>query len=91
MRTHLLIAAAVALGATVTAANALTVVNSDKVSHAIMITPQGGKAHKLVIKANKSGKYNCDKGCDLQLGTEKAHSDDKTKTITIKDGKFVQA
>ena len=91
MRTHLLIAAAIALGASVTAANALTVVNSDKVSHAVMITPQGGKAHKLVIKANKSGTYDCAKGCDLKLGKEKAHFDATTQKIMIKDGKFVQA
>lgn len=89
MRTYLLIAAALALGTTVTAANALTLVNSDKVSHAVMITPQGGKVHKLVIKANHSGKYNCTKGCEIQLGSEKTHSDAKTMKITIKDGKFV--
>jgi hypothetical protein len=91
MRTHLLIAAALALGATITSANALTLVNSDKVSHAVMITPQGGKAHKLVIKANHSGKYDCAKGCEVQLGKEKAHYDSKIEKITIKGGKFVQA
>jgi hypothetical protein len=91
MRTHLLIAAALALGATVTAANALTVVNSDKVSHAVMITPHNGKTHKLVIKANHAGKYDCAKGCEVQLGKEKAHYDAKTHKIMIKGGKLVQA
>jgi hypothetical protein len=91
MRTHLLIAAALALSATVTSANALTVVNSDKVSHAVMVIPQGGKAHKLVIKANQSGTYDCAKGCELKLGKEKAHYDAKTQKIMIKGGKFVQA
>jgi hypothetical protein len=88
MRTHLLIAAALVLSATITSANALTLVNSDKVSHAVMITPQGGKAHKLVIKSNHSGTYDCAKGCDVQLGKEKAHYDAKTMKITIKGGKF---
>ena len=91
MRTQLLIAAALVLGATVTSANALTVVNSDKVSHAVMVTPQGGKVHRLVIKANHSGTYNCAKGCELKLGSQKAHYDSKIQKIWIKSGKFVQA
>jgi hypothetical protein len=89
MRTHLLIAAALALSATVTSANALTLVNSDKVSHAVMVTPHGGKAHRLVIKANHAGSYDCAKGCELRLGSHKAHFDAKTQKIWIKDGKFV--
>jgi hypothetical protein len=91
MRTHLLIATALALGVTVTSANALTVVNSDKVSHAVMVTPQGGKTHRLVIKANHAGTYNCAKGCELKLGSHKAHYNAKIQKIWIKGGKFVQA
>jgi phage gp45-like len=91
MRTQLLIAAALALSATVTSANALTVVNSDKVGHAVMVTPQGGKAHRLVIKASHAGNYNCARGCELKLGTHKAHYDAKTQKIRIKGGMFVQA
>ena len=68
MRTHFLIVAALALSATVTSANALTLVNSDKVSHAVIVTPQGGKAHRLVIKANRVVSYDCAKGCELKLG-----------------------
>ena len=91
MRTHLLIAAALALSATVTSANALTVVNSDKVSHAVLVIPQGGKAHHMMIKANHSASYNCAKGCELKLGAHKAHYDSKIQKIWIKGGKFVQA
>lgn len=91
MRTHLLIAAALALAATVTSANALTVTNSDKTSHAVMVTPEGGKVHKLVIKASHSAKYDCTKGCELKLGAEKAHYDSKIQKILIKGGKFVAA
>jgi hypothetical protein len=91
MRTHLLIAAALALAATVTSANALTVVNSDKTSHAVMVTPEGGKAHRIVIKAGHSAKYDCAKGCELRLGAEKAHYDAKIQKIQIKAGKFVTA
>lgn len=90
MRTHLLIAAALALSATVTSANALTVVNADKTSHAVMVTPEGGKIHKIVIKANHSGRFDCAKGCELRLGPEKAHYDAKIQKIWIKSGKFVQ-
>jgi hypothetical protein len=91
MRTHILIAAALALAATVTSANALTVVNSDKTSHAVMVTPQGGKVHKLIIKASHSASYNCAKGCELRLGAEKAHYDAKIHKIMIKGGKFIAA
>ena len=91
MRTHLLIAAAFALSATVTSANALTVVNSDKVSHAVMVTPQGGKTHRLVIKASHAGSYDCAKGCELRLGTHKAHYDARIQKIWIRGGRFVQA
>lgn len=91
MRTHLLIAAALALATTVSSANALTVVNSDKTSHAVTVTPQGGKAHKFVIKGSHSGTYRCAKGCDLQLGANKAHYDAKVRKIWIKSGKFVSA
>ena len=90
MRTHLLIAAALALSATVTSANALTVVNTDKVTHAVVVIPQGGKAHRLMIKANHSGRYDCVKGCELKLGTHKAHYNAKTQKIWIKDGRFVR-
>jgi hypothetical protein len=91
MRTQLLIAAALALSATITSANALTVVNSDKVTHAVMVIPQGGKAHRLVIKANHAGTYNCAKGCELKLGAQKAHYNAKIQKVWIKGGKFVQA
>ena len=91
MRTHFLIVAALALSATVTSANALTLVNSDKVSHAVMVTPQGGKAHRLVIKANHVVSYDCAKGCELKLGTHKAHYDAKIQKIWIKGGKFNRA
>lgn len=91
MRTHLLIAAALALSATVTSANALTVVNADKTSHAVSVKPEGGKAHKFVIRANQSGRYDCNKGCELRLGAQKAHYDAKIQKIWIKSGKFVQA
>jgi hypothetical protein len=91
LRTHILIAAALALAATVTSANALTVVNSDKTSHAVMITPQGGKVHKVIIKASGSASYDCAKGCELRLGAEKAHYDAKVQKITIKGGKFTAA
>lgn len=91
MRGHLLVAAALALAATVTSANALSIVNTDKASHAVTATPAGGKAHEYVIKARQTGHINCAKGCELQLGVAKAHFDGKVHKIWIKSGKFVSA
>lgn len=91
MRAHLLVAAALALAATVTSANALSIVNTDKANHAIMATPNGGKAHEFVIKARHTGHISCTKGCELQLGVAKTHFDGKVHKIWIKGGKFVSA
>ena len=91
MRTPILVAAALALAATVTSANALSIVNTDKTNHAVMAMPTGGKEHKIVIKGQHTSHFNCAKGCELQLGSEKAHFDGKTQKIMIKDGKFVSA
>ncbi|HTN96484.1 MAG TPA: hypothetical protein VL101_05875 [Nordella sp.] len=91
MRTHLLVAAALALAATVTSANALSIVNTDKTNHAVMATPAGGKLHKFVIKAQHTSNYNCSKGCELELGGQKAHFNGKIHKIWIKGGKFVSA
>ena len=56
-----------------------------------MVTSQGGKAHRLVIKPNRFVSYNCAKGCDLRLGAHKAHYDAKVQKIWIKGGKFNRA
>ncbi|WP_119268917.1 hypothetical protein [Taklimakanibacter deserti] len=90
MRTHLLIAVALALGATVTSANALTVTNSDKTSHTFMLTPEGGKAEKVVIKSKATGTYDCSKGCEVRMGALKSKYDASVDKLTIKDGKFVK-
>ena len=90
MGTHILIAAALALAATVTSANALTVVNADKTSHAVMVTPQGGKVHKLIIKASRSASYNCAKGCEVRMGALKSKFDASVEKVSIKNGKFVK-
>jgi hypothetical protein len=91
MRGHLLVAATLALAATVTSANALSIVNTDKANHAIMAKPNGGKVHEFVIKARQTGHINCAKGCELQLGVAKTHFDGKIHKIWIKSGKFVSA
>ena len=91
MRAHVLVAAALALAATVTSANALSIVNTDKTNHAVMATPAGGKAHELVIKARHTANVDCAKGCELKLGVAKTHFDGKIHKIWIKGGKFVSA
>lgn len=90
MRTHLLIATALALSAAVTSANALTVTNSDKTSHTFLVTPQGGKAEKVVLKSKATGTYDCNKGCELRMGAFKSKYDAGVDKLSIKDGKFVK-
>lgn len=91
MRGHLLVAAALALAATVTSANALSIVNTDKTNHDVVATADGGKTHKIVVKAQHASTFKCPKGCELQIGDQKEHFDGKVHKILIKDGKFVSA
>lgn len=90
MRSHLLVAAALALAATVTSANALSIVNTDKTSHTFMLTPAGGKAAKVVLKASASGTYDCSKGCEVRMGALKSNYDASVQKLEIKGGKFVK-
>lgn len=90
MRTHLLIATVLALSAAVTSANALTVTNNDKTSHTFLVTPQGGKAEKVVLKSKTTGTYDCNKGCELRMGAFKSKYDADVEKLSIKDGKFVK-
>jgi starvation-inducible outer membrane lipoprotein len=89
MKTHVLVAAALALAATVGAANALTIENKDKTDVKVMVTPKGGKAMEVDVKAGGKAQADCAKGGELSIGSVKADCTAKTKTIEIKDGKFV--
>lgn len=90
MNMRIIVLAGLALAATITSASALTVTNSDKTSHTFLLTPQGGKAEKVVLKSNASGTYDCTKGCEVRMGAYKAKYDATIDKLTIKDGKFVK-
>lgn len=90
MNMRIIALAGLALAATITSASALTVTNSDKTSHTFLLTPQGGKAVKVVLKPNATGTYDCTKGCEVRMGAYKAKYDATVDKLTIKDGKFVK-
>jgi hypothetical protein len=88
MKTAAIIAAALALAATVTSANALTVTNGDKIAHKLIVVPASGKHMSVVLKADQTGTYDCAKGCELKLGAKKLNVTAKTDKVLIKAGKF---
>ncbi len=90
MNIRILALAGLALAASISAASAMTVTNNDKTSHTFMLTPEGGKAEKVVLKANATGTYDCSKGCEVRMGALKAKYDASVEKLSIKDGKFVK-
>lgn len=90
MNIRILALAGLALAASISSASALTVTNTDKTSHTFMLTPQGGKAEKVVLKSNATGTYDCSKGCEVRMGALKAQYDASVQKLSIKDGKFVK-
>lgn len=89
MNTRVFMASLVALAVTASAANALSIVNGDKADITIKVTPKGGTAADVAIKAGATADVDCSKGCELMLGKEKKEVTAKVKTITVKDGKLV--
>jgi hypothetical protein len=90
MNLRIIALAGLALAATITSASALTVTNSDKTSHTFLLTPEGGKAQKVVLKSKAVGTYDCSKGCEIKMGALKTKYDATTDKLTIKDGKFMK-
>jgi len=88
MKTRVLVAAAVALATIVPAANALTIVNQDKAAYTLTVTPTGGKAKEMALKAGGKLTANCKKGCDVSFNNQTMTYDNKTAKVLIKDGKF---
>jgi hypothetical protein len=83
-----LIAAVIAAPVFALAANAVTIVNSDRVPHHVAYVPTGGKAIKLTLKARQSKKLDCNAGGALTLGQATVACNVKSDKITIKNGKF---
>lgn len=71
MRTLVLVAATLAASLPASSAFAATIANHDKVARKVEIM-ESGKSHTLDVKANKTVRDVCDKGCTLMLGTQKA-------------------
>jgi hypothetical protein len=90
MNIRILALTGLALAASITSASALTVTNTDKTSHTFMLTPEGGKGEKVVLKANASGTYDCSKGCEVRMGALKTKFDATVEKVSIKNGKFVK-
>ncbi len=79
-----------ALVAVAPAAHALTVENIDKAPHTISVTPTGGKAFDLAIKASAKGEVDCGKGCVLALNGKTQSFDAKAKLVKIEAGAFAK-
>jgi hypothetical protein len=69
MKIHILMASAVALVSIGTAANALTLVNKDNVTHTIQYKPNGGALRPVILKGRPSTSIGCIYGCALTVGT----------------------
>jgi hypothetical protein len=89
MKLRVLVASLLALAIVAPAANALTIVNSDKSDVTLKVKPMGSKLSELAIKAGDKADVDCKKGCELILGKVKQAVDSKATTVTIKGGKFV--
>jgi hypothetical protein len=90
MNIRILALAGLALATSISAASAMTVTNNDKTSHTFMLTPEGGKAEKVVLKSKATGTYECSKGCEVRMGALKTKFDASVDKLSIKDGKFVK-
>jgi hypothetical protein len=91
MKINILVATALAFATVIPAANALTIVNQDKAAYKLTVTPTGGKAKEVDLKANGKVNAACKKGCDVSFNNQTMTYEAKTKQVMIKDGKFVPA
>jgi len=89
MITRILLATALAGGLMVSAANALTVVNTDKSPRQVEFTPKGGHMHRYTLAAHHQRSIDCKNGGTLALGKSSQSCDAKTAKISIRHGKFV--
>jgi hypothetical protein len=90
MKNNIFILSLLALVAVVPAANALTVQNLDKAAHTVNITPTGGKAYDLAVKASDKADIDCSKGCTLALNGKTETVDAKAKLVKIEAGAFAK-
>ena len=81
-------ATALGLAGLVTSANALTIQNTDKVPYTLKVTPTGGKAGDVTVKAHATADVDCKTGCAIILGKANTSVDAKTMKLVIKNGKL---
>jgi hypothetical protein len=88
MNIRVLVASALALAIAAPAANALSLVNADKTDYKVTVTPKGGKAADVTVKASATVDIDCKAGCQLALNGKTQDVDAKTAKIWIKAGLF---
>lgn len=88
MITRIFIAAGLASGLMVSAANAVTITNLDKAPQNLSFTPKGGHVHHFTIAARHNRNIDCTGGGQLSLGKSTQICDAKSDRISIKGGKL---
>lgn len=87
MITRFLVAAAMAAGLMVSAANAVTVTNMAPTKVSFVYTPTGGKAHHYTLAANRHMNLACKDGGTLTIGKSNETCTAKTSKIMLKASK----
>lgn len=88
MKTKVFVASLLALAVIAPAANAMTVQNLDKTAYKLMLTPTGGKAMEVDVKANAKADVDCAKGCTISFGGKTQTFDGKAALVKIENGAF---
>ena len=87
MMTRYLVAAVMATGLIVSAANAVTVTNMAPTKANFVYTPTGGKAHHYTLAANHKVNIACKDGGTLSIGKSNETCTAKTEKIMLKASK----
>ena len=87
MMTRYLVAAAMAAGLMVSAANAVTVTNMEPAKANFVYTPKGGKAHHYTLAASHHVNLACKDGGTLSIGKSNETCTAKTEKIMLKASK----
>ena len=87
MKTRYFVAAAMAAGLMVSAANAMTVTNTEPKKANFVYTPTGGKAHHYSLAANHHVNLACKNGGTLTIGKSNETCTAKTEKIMLKASK----
>ncbi|MCA0433241.1 MAG: hypothetical protein LCH46_08245 [Proteobacteria bacterium] len=89
MKTRVFVSALLGLTLAASAANALTIQNTDAKDYTVMLKPLHGKELKVSVKANATINHACKTGSQVMLGDDHETCGTALKKVTIKDGKFL--